>query len=278
MGSKTGIAWCDATFNPVWGCAEVSPACDRCYARTWAQRFGWKWGVDAPRRLFGDKHWNEPVRWNRLAYRYDHRFRVFCASMADVFDNHPDWVAPRARLWQLIRDTPHLDWLLLTKRIGNAVSMLPADWGEGYANVWLGITVVTQAEVDRDVPKLFRTPARLHWLSVEPMIEAINVSGHLWGPEEPCAQCPRDIDCECGWKTRRELSLPSIDWVIVGGESGHGARPMQAQWVNDVLSDCTSASVPFFMKQGSQANWPTFDEFKSFPAELQVRQWPKVAR
>src|SRR5262245_39758568 len=122
MGKTTAISWAHHTFNPWWGCVEVSPACDFCYARTWAARRGHAvWGKDAPRRFFGDNLWRQPLAWNRAAARAGERRRVFCASMADVLEQRSDAVgermeAERSRLWGLIRATPYLDWLLLSKR------------------------------------------------------------------------------------------------------------------------------------------------------------------
>lgn len=256
MAEKSAIEWTDATFNPWWGCAKVSPGCDHCYAERDAGRYqpGRElWGVDAERRSFGDKHWNEPHRWERRAVSEGRRLRVFCASMADVFDKNTPAQA-RPRLWQTIRDTPHLDWLLLTKRIGNAARMLPTDWGEGFENVWMGISVVNQEEADRDIPKLLATPARLRFLSCEPLLGPIHLH--------------RSCDLY------REPDSATIDWVIVGGESGSKARPMEAEWADDIRSASRSAGVAFFMKQGSQANWTAFKDFESFPKSLQVREWP----
>ena len=248
MGETTNIAWCDATFNPWWGCQEISPACDNCYAEAWAKRVGFDdiWGIDSKRRTFGDDHWTQPLRWNRKANAEGKRKRVFCASMADVFDNHPDVVLLRAKLWEFIAMTPMLDWLILTKRIGNAKTMLPDDWGDyGYPNVWLGISVVTQAEVDRDVPKLLATPATIRFLSMEPLIERVRFSYPV-----------------------------GVDWVICGGESGRNARPMDVDWATSLRHQCEERDIAFFMKQGSQANWPDFKNFESFPKSLKVRQWP----
>lgn len=154
LGKSTPIEWTDHTFNPWWGCTKVSPACDHCYAEAWDKRTGGDhWGPHSNRRTFGDKHWNEPLRWDRAAAEAGARRRVFCASMADVFDN----AAPEnalSRLWQLVRSTPWLDWQLLTKRPQNIRTMLPPDWGEGYANVWLGTTTENQEEADRRVVHL----------------------------------------------------------------------------------------------------------------------------
>ncbi len=167
MGEQTEISWADATFNPWIGCTKVSPACDDCYAARDNERRGWVegWGAGVPRRR--TKTWGDPVRWDRKAAATGYRPRVFCASLADVFDNEvPDeW---RADLWQLIRATQNLRWMLVTKRIGNAAKMLPADWP--MPHVGLISTIVTQEEWDRDWPKLARTPAAWRGISMEPLL------------------------------------------------------------------------------------------------------------
>jgi protein gp37 len=226
MGKDSKIEWTHHTFNPWWGCAEVSPACDFCYARTLAQRFGQWWGTDAPRRFFGVKHWNEPLRWHDRCKRLDIRERVFCASMADVFDNHPAVSDARHSLWNTIRLTPSLDWLLLTKRIGNAKHMLPEDVAK---IVWVGATVVTPLEYARDVPKLREIPAKVRFLSIEPLLEPLG-----------------------------DLDLTGIHWVIVGGESGRQARSMRRWWVESIRDQCEAAGVPFFFKQWGE--WVPKDE------------------
>ena len=214
MGEKTAIAWTDHTFNPWWGCTKVSPACDNCYAEAWAKRCGYGWG-DAPRRFFGDKHWAAPLKWSG---------RVFCASMADVFDNAVDQ-AHRERLWALIRATPNLTWQLLTKRIGNARAMLPADFNaETYPNVWLGATVVTQEEFDRDIEKLVNVQARVRWLSIEPQ------QGEIW-------MLP--------WLN----TIGAVSWVVTGGESGGHARPYKLDWARSVVEQCREAAIAPFVKQ-----------------------------
>jgi protein gp37 len=221
MGDKTAIEWCDATFNPWWGCAAISPACDHCYAEAWAKRTGTaKWGVDEPRRTFGDKHWNEPLKWARtMPPKLGRRPRVFCASMADVFDkNAPE--GARERLWALIDATPELDWLLLTKRIGNVPRMRPGGWLL-LPNVWLGITICNQEEADRDIPKLLDVPAHRRFLSCEPLL----------GP----------VDLRMG--------IARIHWVISGGESGPKARPSHPDWHRSLRDQCADDGVPFLFKQ-----------------------------
>jgi protein gp37 len=226
------------TFNPWWGCVNVSPACDNCYAERDAKRYApgrVLWGPGSDRRTFGDHHWNEPRRWDRHAKSIGVRLKVFTASMADVFDNEaPE--GERERLWTLIRETPNLDWLLLTKRVGNAVKMLPADWGHGYPNVWLGATVVTQEEADRDLWKLFALPARIRFLSCEPLLGAINLGGYLYVGDEGGAEYAG---------SRRQM----LHWVIAGGESGPRARPSHPAWFAHLRDQCAEAGVPFHFKQ-----------------------------
>lgn len=257
MAEHSAIEWTDATFNPWWGCAKVSPGCDHCYAERDAGRYqpGRRlWGIDAERREFGDAHWNEPRKWNKRAQREGRRLRVFCASMADVFDKNAP-AGARERLWALIRETPHLDWLLLTKRIGNVRRMLPSDWGAGYLNVWLGISVVDQEEADRDIPKLLALPAAIRFLSCEPLLDRIAF--------------PLPCEDSIFWR--------GLHWIIVGGESGAKARPMLESWALSIILDCKRAGAAVFFKQGSQANWTRFKEFESFPAYLQVREFPRLA-
>jgi len=238
MAENSKIEWCSHTFNHVWGCTKVSPGCNNCYAENMANRFSVKFGVDEPRRTFGDKHWNEPLKWNRRAAEQGVRERVFCASMADVFDkNSPEGV--RERLWALIKSTPNLDWLIVTKRIGNAKNMLPADWGDGYPNAWLMITVVNQEEADRDIPKLLDTPAVIRGLSMEPLLGKVNLHDFL----------PFSVMHGVTIEGHAHRIFGGVDWVIVGGESGPNARPIHPDWIKLLRDQCKEAGVPFFFKQ-----------------------------
>lgn len=264
MAESTLIAWCDCTFNPWIGCVQISPGCDNCYAEvsTPSRTMRILWGAHEPRKRTSDGNWNLPLRWNRQHDRFyaqhGRRRRVFCASLADVFDNQvdPQW---RDDLWALVRATPNLDWLMLTKRIGNVNKMLPSDWGDGYANVWLGISVVNQDEVDRDIPKLLAAPARLRWLSMEPLLGAVSFEGLFANPGNV-----RDTT----------NALEEIDWVVVGGESGPRARPMQAEWVNSLRDQCSAVDVPFFFKQWGGKN---SEKGGCLLAEKEVKEWPVLA-
>ena len=250
MAEHTNIAWCDSTFNPWIGCTQVSPGCDLCYAKTLMDdRLGKaRWGVGQPRVRTTTSLWRQPLLWEREHQAFElahgHRRRVFCASLADVFDNEvpEQW---RFDLVKLIAATPHLDWLLLTKRIGNAQEMLDdamLDLSNGsfgwtresaLGNVWLGATFVDQAEWDRDVYKLIGVPAAVRFVSLEPMLGRIVMDPALITRIEGGSQHGQRF----------------IDWVIVGGESGFPSRPMQIAWPRSVRDQCAAAGVPFFYKQ-----------------------------
>lgn len=233
MASETSIEWADATFNPWIGCTRVSPGCDNCYAAvsTPARRFGVEWGAGKARRETSEAYWRQPLRWNAMHARPhgERRFRVFCASLADVFDNEVParW---RTDLFRLIQQTPNLDWLLLTKRIGN-VSQMVIDAGFASCwplpNVWLGASICTQAEADRDILKLLCTPARVRFISVEPMLSPITINAPIFD--------------EDGGRV--------LHWVICGGESGEDARPVHPDWVRGLRDQCVGSGTPFFFKQ-----------------------------
>lgn len=235
------------TFNPWEGCQKVSPGCDNCYAETRNARFAGgtsiNWGPGAPRRRTSASNWRLPIRWNKEAAAAGERRRVFCASLADVFDSEvdPKW---RADLFSLIELTPNLDWLLLTKRIGNAPDMLTAwQWRRKAVNpksvwplpnVWIGATIVDQTEATRDIPKLIHAPAAKRFLSMEPLLGPVDLSS-VWVPN--------------GILRNMVPAIKKIDWVIVGGESGLNARSMHPQWVIDLRDQCLAVGTPFFFKQ-----------------------------
>lgn len=246
MGKATDISWTDHTFNPWWGCFKVSPGCTHCYAETFAARIGLAgratmatldnpnplrgsiWGPPATteRRFFGDKHWAEPLKWNADALAAGERRRVFCASMSDVFEDHPMLPAQRRRLWNLIEDTPHLDWLLLTKRPENIATMLPQTY---WPNVWLGTSTEDQQRADERVPKLlrYRDLVPVLFLSVEPMLGPIDLSIAVDG----------------------RVTTADVDWCIVGGESGPRHRPFEVDWARQLRDQCQAVGIAFHFKQ-----------------------------
>ena len=228
MGEITGIKWTDHTFNIAWGCVKVSPACTNCYAQNWAEKWGFDvWGADKPRRVFDDQHWREPLRWNRKAEKLGQRRRVFCSSMADVFEDHPTIEQERAKLWPLIKATPWLDWQLLTKRADRIAQCLPDDFSRvNYPNVWLGFTAENQewfakrATAILEQPGLWNLPV-LWFVSCEPLLGLIDF----------------------------KLALAWIGWVIAGGESGKHHRQLNLDDARSLRDQCKLSGIPFFFKQ-----------------------------
>jgi len=223
MARDSDIEWTHHTFNPWWGCVKLSPACAHCYAETWARRFGDElWGGDAPRRFFSEHHWREPLCWNSEAERQGVRTRVFCASMADVFEPRTDLDPWREKLWGVIEKTPHLDWLLLTKRPGHIKNVYP--WAHSpRENVWLGTTAENQRWATRRIERLVAIDAQVRFLSCEPLLSAIDL--------------------------RPWLKQRLIGWVIAGGESGREARPTHPNWIRSLRDQCRTFDVPFHFKQ-----------------------------
>jgi protein gp37 len=273
MGADSKIEWTHHTFNPWRGCQRVSPGCEHCYAEAIATRFGLaKWGPGQPRVPASEKTWSEPRRWSAAAQAAGERHRVFCASMADVFEDLPELAPLRARLHGLIAATEHLDWLLLTKRPENAdrlwnqaqydafngADSIGPTWAP---NVWLGTTVEDQRRADERIPHLLDVPARVRFLSCEPLLGLVDLTRVAAFPSPPWPK-PIDgdpwLDALGGFGMRPSpltgtliaTQLPhQIDWVIVGGESGFGARPMHPDWARSLRDQCASANVPYFFKQ-----------------------------
>lgn len=256
MGENSKISWTDHTFNPWWGCVKVSPACDNCYAESFSKRVGQSvWGIDSPRRFFGDKHWNEPLKWNRDALKtFGRPARVFCASMADVFEDREELRPHRARLFSLIQQTPNLRWNLLTKRHTAIKQYAPhmRDW----ENVRLGVTVENETYDHRVV-------SGVTWLSVEPMLGPLR----LWRvkPLDPRPYRP-------------------LEWVIIGGESGHGAREMKLEWALDLIAECKEAGIAVHFKQTGEVlarklglKDKSGKDPEEWPEELRVQEFPITA-
>jgi protein gp37 len=319
MADKTEIAWCDSTFNPWIGCTKVGPGCDHCYAEADFdhRKHRAKWGPGQPRSRTSAANWKKPLQWNSkrfmecqacgwrgelsaelcgcdncgsIHHLNDARRRVFCASLGDVFDNEvsPNW---RFDLFELINRTPNLDWLLLTKRIGNATSMI-ADVFERntrysapgqprpsmlppwpWPNVWIGATICNQAEADRDIPKLLAVPARVRFLSIEPMLGPIDLDRWI----NPVSQV---------FGTLHQPPF-ALSLVIIGGESGPHAREFDIKWPKSIVSQCTVAGIPPFVKQmGSNPVWhdddgepPYFGRIKYQDKNgRRVEEWPEVLR
>jgi protein gp37 len=245
VGETTAIGWTDHTFNGWWGCSRVSPGCRHCYAETFSVRLGKNiWGEGADRRFFGDKHWAEPLRWDRKAREAGHAALVFSASMSDVFEDRGDLVDPRARLFALIGATPHLQWQLLTKRPENVLSMVE-DLGAWPANAWIGATCEDQRRADQRIPHLLAIPAPVRFLSCEPLLGRLDLSRWLRLERRGGARGGG------GWAQAvgSASSMRGIGWIICGGESGPKYRPLELDWARDLRDQAAEAVVPFFYKQ-----------------------------
>jgi protein gp37 len=298
----TLIAWCHMTFNPWRGCVKIDAECRNCYASTMANRWGWPiWGMNAVRAIASEAYWRRPARWNRLAGDAGVRLRVFCASLADVFELRPDPTlnagldAARARLFRLIEATPHLDWLLLTKRPEHIRSMAPARWWtDGWPpNVWIGTSIGRQhgpggyGGADTRVPELLalRQPdgrgPRVLFLSCEPLIGPVDLTPWLYG------QVHADTTRGTGGVGGQMLTAdrPPLDWVIIGGESGAKARRMDPAWARALVDQCTEAGVPVFFKQAGVRlarelglTHPKGEDPAEWPEEwMQVQNFPEAA-
>lgn len=261
MGDNTLIEWATHTFNGWIGCTAVSPACDHCYAEQLATtRLGVQWGPHAQRRRTTPRNWTRPLAWNRKAQAAGERHRVFSASLADWMDNAVpiDWLTD---LLELVRVCDALDWLLLTKRpqlilrrleqarqdaMARGMPQLAkwlGDWLDGDAphQVWLGTTTENQTQLEVRAPHLLASPARIHFLSCEPLLDALRIPDH--------------------WLIQHHPGSARIDWIIAGGESGPHARPSHPDWYRRLRDQCESLDVPFFFKQWGEwspthPDWP----------------------
>lgn len=257
MAENSKIEWCDHTFNPWVGCQKVSSGCKNCYAEslmTRKPRWSNCWGppVLTERLKTSDAYWKRALKWNREAKEKGIRYKVFCASLADVFEDNKDLIPWRDELWHLINITTHLDWLILTKRPENIKRLWPWGWFNemfSFQNIWLGVTVENQAQVKR-LDYISNIPAMVKFISVEPQLEKIDLELRNW-------------------------AIDRKYWIIAGGESGRSCRPFDPEWARLIKQDCEIAGIPFFMKQ--LGGYPDKrDDIRQFPHDLRVREFPNV--
>lgn len=273
MGETTGIAWTERTWNPWQGCHKVSAGCANCYMYSEKIRYGQR-----PNEVVRSKPatFNAPLKWKEPA-------RVFTCSWSDWFIEEAD--AWRAEAWEIVRRTPHLTYQILTKRPERIAGALPADWGPGWPNVWLGVSVENQAAAFTRLPQLIEMPAAVRFVSAEPLLGPVDLTPWLVA--------------ELGERGRSRLGL--LHWVIVGGESGPKARPMDVAWARSLVAQCRDAGVAAFTKQlGAEAftarriedvNGQPFDsrtyltmrdvkggDPAEWPEDLRVREFPEVRR
>lgn len=224
MADTTAIAWTDHTFNPWIGCQRVSPGCENCYAERLASEVMNKqvWGPTNPRSRTSKSNWNNVLLWDKHAGEEGFAHIVFCASLADVFEDREDLIPWRDDLFSLIKKTGNLDWQLLTKRPENIERMIPDDWDDFSSRIWIGTSVENERYAYR-APIVARIPASVHFISYEPAL----------GP----------ID--------HAIDLTGIQWLIYGGESGPGYRPHDVDWARRIRAKCEAQGVAFFYKQSA---------------------------
>ena len=245
MGERTNISWCDSTWNPWQGCTNVSPGCDHCYAETLAAR----WGKDfTTLRRSAPTTFKAPLRWKEPKL-------IFTCSISDFFHRQADpW---REEAWEVIAATPHHTYQILTKRPGLMVA-----WAKSHgwpANVWAGTSVESQKYAPR-LEVLARVQAKVRFVSVEPLLGPVDLTPYFFKCSG-CVPTPEDPRCTC-----KGLA---INWVIVGGESGPGARPMQPDWARSLRDECQKVGIPYFLKQ--------LGGFKpGGPALLDGREWREM--
>lgn len=311
MAENSKIEWTDHTFNPWIGCQKIAPGCKHCYAEALTKRYGRDFHQ---RTVTSEGYWKQPLKWNRDAEKAGERRRVFCASLADAFE---DWRRPmvdakgqqllaspvltgvnaawpltmdhvRERLGGLIRECPYLDWLLLTKRIENASRMMEAMGIAGLPNVWLGTSISTQADADRNIPELLkcRNLCPVLFVSAEPLLEAVDLSRIVLRHDgQPSTALSKQFGDWIDPLSGVFSDSARIDWLIIGGESGPGARPFNPSWAKDLVNQCRYAGVKCFVKQigsnvidfSGRLKDPKGGSPEEWPADLRVREFPERA-
>jgi len=273
MAENSAIEWTDNTANFWWGCVKVSPGCEHCYADTLAKRYGKAiWGpAKTTRREAKKAVWANVLKWDKEARELGIRKRMFVMSMGDFLEDHPDVESLRGEAVDLLYSLTNTDVQLLTKRPDNARRFLPGSWFDNWpAHIWMGTSVENQAQADKRIPELAEIPAAVRFLSMEPLLGPVDLTRLGVFPFSGSV-----------------LQLPTmIHWVIIGGESGHNARPFDLSWAYSIINQCKDASVPVFMKQfgnnpksvqwgytitGKGGNW------NEWPADLRVREFPELA-
>ena len=270
MSANSNIAWCDDTFNIVWGCTPVDGDCKNCYADRLDSRYhadNPHWGKNAPRMLLSDTYWKQPLKWNKEAESIGIKRKVFCSSMGDVFEDNEIVDSQRLRLWDLIRQTPNLIWQILTKRPERIIDHLPEFWDEIRSRVWLGTSIGSQQSIERLAALITPIQSGIKFISLEPL------HGEIMLPFNDFVDNGHKV-CDL------------IDWVIVGGESGNETgkyryRRCELQWIERIVSDCQDQNIPVWVKQMGthlakelKLKHRHGADISEFPAHLQIQQFP----
>lgn len=308
MAEETKISWTatdgkpGATFNPWMGCERISEGCKHCYAETFVSgRMGLPlWGPvrSTERQRTSLANWKKPLAWDRTAQREGRRIKVFCASLADVFEDNPQVASWRADLFRLIERTTHLDWLLLTKRADRMAALArEAGWRDSWPdNVWAGTTVENQDKADKRIPDLLKVPARVRFLSCEPLLEQVSLET-IPANVPPLPGMPGWWDYfnaldgigynQDGYDESGRASFPRLSWVICGGENSRPARSFDLGWARSLRDQCRAAGVPFFFKQAGSnpvvyatGERPRYKDkagadMNEWPEDLRVQEFPR---
>jgi protein gp37 len=279
MAENSNIEWTDHTVNFVIGCVEVSEECANCYARSLDRRYKWgdgkeHWGKDAPRYVRAAKALAECRKLDAKARKAGRVDKVFINSLSDTFEERGDLETARTFLFKAIVECPNLIFQLLTKRPENVLRSVPTLWRERWpSNAWIGTTTGLQKTADKRIPELLKIPAKVRFLSCEPLLGPLDLR-----PVLKLSRFKEGYDAivkQCGGEDKLPTHLrwsgvlpPCIHWVICGGESGHKKRPMDLAWARSLRDQCAVASVPFFMKQ--------IDKVQPIPADLMIREFPQT--
>ncbi len=279
MGQNSAIEWTDHTLNFWWGCLKVSPGCEHCYAETFSKRVGRNiWGPAQTTERYRTKGpWKDCLKWDRQAKQDGVRRNVFCQSMSDFFEDHPQVTTWREEAIGILERLTNLNIQLLTKRIENVRRMVPDSWLKNWPpHIWIGTSVESQEWADKRIPELLRIPAAVRFLSVEPLLGPVDLTKIDYGSHNPYHR----IDALREWYYDGNIVIEkapineaaTISWCIVGGESGPQARPMHPQWAREVRDQCLEAGVPFFFKQ--HGSWIGGSQLRYLPEEVKDRIYP----
>ncbi|MEN6414356.1 MAG: phage Gp37/Gp68 family protein [Veillonellales bacterium] len=249
---KSKIEWCDRTWSPVTGCTKVSPGCQNCYAERMSKRFGEKWGLpkDDPFKVtVHHDRLDQPLHWTKPS-------KIFVCSMADLFHDDVSFNFIH-EIWDIMKACPQHTFLILTKRpkkmketLERIYSLERLGWAKGFWNhVWLGVTAENQEQADKRIPILLQIPAAKRFVSVEPMLGTVNLNRYIM-PSQKAKGTLFNAPIELSGKDLADLvGFHSLDWIICGGESGPGARPVHPDWVRSLRDQCKMSGTAFLFKQ-----------------------------
>ena len=287
---KTKIPWCTHTWNPVVGCTKIATGCKNCYAEKMAHRLAHmgkegyahvttkegKWNGNIY-HVFNNRL-NQPLRWHKPS-------RIFVCSMSDLF--HPEVsIGFLTHVFDVIKNCPQHIFQILTKRPEQALKMMWGKHGKGWRyfsegsyhpNIWFGMSISTQKDLDDNPYTFFQIPAAVRFLSLEPMLESLRLVPSLFMDRDPEDAFPvACMPCRCGrhWEHQHDTNMIcGLDQVIIGCESGPSRRPCKLEWVKDVIEQCDAAGVAVFVKQ-LEINGKVSKKMEDWPEWAQRQEYP----